>query len=68
MVDQSFLSTIAHNFIVQVPALAVTRGMYDKGFDINKDGALTMAELATVIFKEKLNGPLPKPEVKAGQM
>ena len=43
----------------KVPQLAVTEEIFKSGWDLNKDGFLTMAELATVIFKQQLLGPIP---------
>ena len=55
------LKKCIHLFL-QVPALAVSETQFRNGFDLNKDGSLTIAELAAVVFTEKLNGPLAEAE------
>ena len=47
------------NLFFKVPELAVTEEVFKNGWDLNKDGFLTMAELATVVFKQQLLGPIP---------
>ena len=40
-------------FYFQVPNLAVTPEIFSSVFDLNKDGSLTMAEMAAAVFAEK---------------
>ena len=39
--------------ILQVPRLAVTPEIFAQTFDLNKDGHLTVAEMAATVFAEK---------------
>ena len=39
--------------ILQVPRLAVTPEIFAQTFDLNKDGHLTVAEMAAAVFAEK---------------
>ena len=39
--------------IFQVPRLAVTPEIFARTFDLNKDGHLTVAEMAAAVFAEK---------------
>merc|ERR1712038_148451 len=50
---------LSYEELLPVPQLAVTEEIFKSGWDLNKDGFLTMAELATVIFKQQLLGPIP---------
>lgn len=50
---------LSYEELLPVPKLAVTEEIFKNGWDLNKDGFLTMAELATVVFKQELLGPIP---------
>ena len=57
-IDSKKIGSLTFIFF-KVPQLAVTEEIFKSGWDLNKDGFLTMAELATVIFKQQLLGPIP---------